>query len=1082
MVVHHQNHGIYSSSTRDGEFDDGRGGKIKNKTTANDSATDILPGDASRKTIRNPINVCVCLTPMNKLELSRRSKKCIRLHQRLTDNGKRKITVDSPLDGDHQYSFDQVFGDDTSEQILYRDAVSSLAKKMIEGYNCSLVVCGYSYSEKNKILLGSKHGMSSSSSSRRTDERKEGSNHFTSNQDGEGIISRVASDLFQWMKEESSQDLQFTVKVSFMEIYLDQIRDLLNPSVNNLGIRRNGESEEDGGEWGSGNIPVFPKIYGLSEVCCITAMDIVSLVKRGHAYRVVRQERNRTDFHLSHTVLSITIEQKNIITERTIKNVMVIADVAGKELDGTLSNAQSSRGDDKTKQGSMSSLVRALKELDSNKNTSSRRVFDESTLLQILQNTLGGDSFCTFLLTASPASSNIKFTLNTMQFGMMLQDIANQPTIQVQASTKECSKELERFKMVHNDLIHLLQKIDEEMQKIKQISNDRGIEAEYWDTLNRLISFSSNFSHHKLTEDVDNQSHTMSLEEEIKLEREKVLRLKENLDDIMDAKNMAQNAIDVLQGECLVLRKENDDILKAKKKHTLDLIEAQNEIQTLNQRKLEAEHQLQTSRFREKEAVEFLRHFRRFYHRLLSNVNAQGSGILSDTVSHMVAAPSLSDLSDIDKFLVESGILERNEIGRETDTDRYQPSKSAMLKSSTEASNVKRSIQSNHRRSKSSDFILQLENARTAIARSLSGPSMSGYSSTMNTVTTSELSSSGPDDISKCDLQLPSSVEISHRPSNPKSIKSSVATDRKTGTPASRLSEKCVEDLEKEVLNLTKRCIDLQTSLNNAEDLLDIANSKRKNHKKIQSGKEMLELKEELRKKSADLEGALWKLNELQFVNQSYNSQLSQKEEQIAYLEDSLRSLQDKNWKMVSDQFEKEHKHRAEVERLNSIIESLTMDLWQDGKSKLSLDSRIIVPFQGSTTNSKAKSNKQNINRGIGSSFEKKSPKPQTVVQGQAPRSKQKYVAKRENNHHNAGRTLATRQSQSPSKSSSSKFTGRNSLTTSPIRNVQPRSPSSISRSSSKVNLGNVNDQLNRLDVLTRSWRNNGSTSMAAVE
>jgi Kinesin-like protein len=1046
MVVHHQNSNYHRAS--DGDFD----------------ATTSLPSQISNKDISNQINVCVCLTPMNKLELSRRSKKCIRLHHRLSSNGKQKITVDSPLDGDHPFSFDQIFEDDTREEILHRDAVSPLVKKMIQGYNCSLVVCGHSYSEKNKILLGNKYGVMASP--HKTEEKNKGLYHKSMNEDDKGIISLVATELFQWMKEESSQDLQFTVKVSFMEIYLEQIRDLLNPSANVLGIRRTNDDEVDS-EWGRRKNVVLPKIYGLSEVCCITANDIVSLVKRGHAYRIVRQQRNRTDFHLSHTVLSITIEQKNVITEKTIKNVMVIADVAGSELDGK----------------SMSSMVRSVKELASNKSTAwNRGIFDESTLMQVLQNSLGGDSFCTFLLTASPASSNVKFTLKTMQFGMMLQDIANHPTIQVQETAKECFKELERSKMEHNDLIHLLRKIDQEIQKIKKMSNDGLIEAEHWDTLNRLISFSNNFSQDKHIEASDSTSHAISLEEEIKLERERVMQLKENLDDVTDAKNMAQNAIDVLQGECLILRKENDDILKAKKKHTLDLIQAQNEIQTLNQRKLESEHQLRTSRFREKEAVEFLRHFRRFYHRLLANVNAQGSGILSDVVSHMVAAPAVSDLTDIDKFLVQSGILEKSEVGQETDTDRYEPSKSAMLNSSTEASRTK-NIRSGHRRSKSSDFILQLENARSAIARSLSGPSISGLSSTINTVATSELSSSGPSEISNRDLLLPSSVEVSHTPSKQKISKSVVATDRHIGTPASRLSEKCVEDLEKEVLNLTKRCIDLQTSLNNAEDLLDIANSKRRNQRKMQSGKDLQELKEELRKKSADLEGALWKLNELQFVNQSYNNQLSQKDEQIAYLEDSLRSLQDKNWKMVTDQFEKEHKYREEVERLNSIIDSLTMDQWQDGKSKLSLDSRIIVPFQGSATQGRTRSNKRATTRDTGSLHDEKKWEHQSIFQGHGPKSKQHVARRDSNNHSSAGRILTTRQSQSPSKRSpSAKSSDRKLSATSPSRRMQPRSPSSISKGSSKVNLGSVNDQLNRLDVLTKSWRKNGSISMAAVE
>jgi hypothetical protein len=105
--------------------------------------------------------------------------------------------------------------------------------------------------------------------------------------------------------------------------------------------------------------------------------------------------------------------------------------------------------------------------------------------------------------------------------------------------------------------------------------------------------------------------------------------------------------------------------------------------------KTEVEHRLRTSLFRENEAVLFLRQLRTFYFRLLKNKAAQGSGSTKEAIQeakkHLPGVADLEDLLDVDKMMVQSGIIEITEIGGDTLVVDCSPSEEALAKSSIEA-------------------------------------------------------------------------------------------------------------------------------------------------------------------------------------------------------------------------------------------------------------------------------------------------------------------------------------------------------------------------------------------------------------
>ena len=842
-------------------------------------------------------------------------------------------------------------------------------ENLLKGYNETLILYGQSGSVKTSTLMGER-----ALESKETDE-------------DDGIIDQFVKKLFRLMKD-SSKEIVFIVKVSFLEIYLEQMSDLLQPSNGFLKFRMGDQSNKDD----------FNEIDGLSEVCCVNASDIISLVRKGHAHRTVKAIRRQTDMSRSNTVLKIKIEQMNLATKSTTKSTLHIVDTVGIEVDDSKgSSVQRSTPNSRQLEISLSDQsYSALEDIVSvleNDETAGRDIaeaFRGSTLTTVLSGALGGNSFCAFLLVASSASINIRSTLATLKFGQRLGRITNYPVANVQIPAMECHNELMQSKRIQAKFSRIIKLMGHEFDMIEENKLDElPMGEDVWKKIYAIYSKNKQFfREHDVDEDIDeNGNHEKSsIREESELERDEISVLRKKVQDISTARDDAQKIGNELQRDCLFYRKESDDILRVKRKNTIDLIEAQNEIQSLNQRKLEVEQDLRISRFRENEAVAFLRHLRRFYRRLLENINARGSGDFEAAIKDVAGVPDLSELEDLDKLFLDSGLIEDYEVGEDFDAQDYQPSANALFRSSQQVEKVRstRSVSSSNRVSApvqqlentrhavnrslsvASDGIQssasqsstgvrqQLENIRNAVNRSLLGTAGAiGTGQTMSTLTVST--------VSQTSLFPGDSPDISYEDtgtnsgsSNPESLNTpSQATTPPMSlfiptTPSARFTGEKVNELENEVLTMTKRCIQLQTSLSSAEDMVEALTAKRKNVKKLKNARQELSSKAEYEKKAADLEAVVWKMNELHLVNRTYNDKLVNRDSHIAWLEDSLRSAQEKNLQLVTLHIKNENKLRNEVERLNGVVDSLTTKFWQNGEAAIPMESRIIVPFQGS--------------------------------------------------------------------------------------------------------------------------------------
>ncbi len=775
--------------------------------------------------------------------------------------------------------------------------------------------------------------------------------------DSTGMIPRMAKEVFDVMNK-ANPVIEFTVRVSFVEIYLEQIRDLLNPSKRFLKIN-DGEDKSDYERLKG------PVLEGLTEICCLDWSEVVGLLFRGNSYRVVSEQRKQTDLTQSHTIFTIKIEQRNKLTERTMSSTLSLVDLAGSELEKQIQKTKSytnttvpmgfskqpiqdrERNIINRSHIAMKKVIDVLEAYHDPNNHNGMRPslpphpddipYHESKLTRFLSNALGGNCYTTLILNASSATFNISATLATLRFGQRCRGIKNFPYVNLEASPQECNVELENSKKIQSELLILIKQIRSEMKRIKDqgaMSNSFGNDDTLWERLNEICESNKYFVLDEESQNDKTNPISLSLQDELKRKDDEIKELQSKLAETRKSRDKAQTQMLEMEGECVFLRNESEEVLEAKKRNTEEIIDAQNEIQRLSQLKLELEHALRTSQFREHEAVTFTRLFRRFYRKLLQNNTAQGSDEPHDVILKMAGVPNLDDLIDIDQLMYQSGLLEDYEVNSNMDDKEYNPSVNAIVRSSALASKAKRQerLQITRSNSNTADLTSQTSSSRFTLSTKSGNHSMSNV-----IIIPSEDSS-----------ESPSLGGTSASPSAGQSP-TRVSQIRFEDSPASKLSEKRVDQLERDLLHITRRCIDLQMALNESEEWIELLTMSKSKNKVLE---ENSELRNTVRKKENDLKALVWKMNEINIINNTYNEKLTSKEHYIRYLEEKLMTLQDKDMMRTYKAEETERKLRTEAMRLNTLLDAMSRLHWQDGKKARDqrLESRIIIPFQGGSS------------------------------------------------------------------------------------------------------------------------------------
>ncbi|KAI6066337.1 Kinesin-like protein KIF11 [Aix galericulata] len=321
------------------------------------------------------------------------------------------------------YTFDMVFGAQAKQIDVYRSVVCPILDEVIMGYNCTVFAYGQTGTGKTFTMEG---------------ERSPNEEYTWEEDPLAGIIPRTLHQIFEKLTENGTE---FSVKVSLLEIYNEELFDLLNPTP-------------DVGE----RLQMFddPRnkrgviIKGLEEVTVHNKNEVYQILERGAAKRTTAATYMNAYSSRSHSVFSITIHMKETTVdgEELVKiGKLNLVDLAGSEnigRSGAVDKRAREAGNINQSLLTLGRVITALVE------RAPHIPYRESKLTRILQDSLGGRTKTSIIATVSPASINLEETLSTLEYAHRAKNIMNKPEVNQKltkkALIKEYTEEIERLK------------------------------------------------------------------------------------------------------------------------------------------------------------------------------------------------------------------------------------------------------------------------------------------------------------------------------------------------------------------------------------------------------------------------------------------------------------------------------------------------------------------------------------------------------------------------------------------------------------------------------------------------------------
>lgn len=219
----------------------------------------------------------------------------------------------------------------------------------------------------------------------------------------------------------SPDHIEFRMKISLVEIYMEKVRDLLDISKTDLKIR---EDKNRG---------IY--IQDVTESYVSEEDEVYNLMKIGNSNRAISATQMNEGSSRSHSLFMMTISQNNLNDLSAKKGKLFLVDLAGSEKVGKTGASGQTLDEAKNINKSLSSLGNVINALTDGK--SSHIPYRDSKLTRILQESLGGNSRTTLIITCSPSSYNEAETISTLRFGVRAKSIKNKPKINRELTVAE---------------------------------------------------------------------------------------------------------------------------------------------------------------------------------------------------------------------------------------------------------------------------------------------------------------------------------------------------------------------------------------------------------------------------------------------------------------------------------------------------------------------------------------------------------------------------------------------------------------------------------------------------------------------
>lgn len=386
------------------------------------------------------VKVAVRCRPLSQKEINKGCKEIIKVQE----NGGKTIHVEA-LDAQHQekdFTFDFCYFKDSTQEQVYSDLGRPMISQAMEGFNGTIFAYGQTGSGKSHSMTG--------------------------NDSDKGIIPRINDDLWSCINKNlksstsTTGDMKYMVTVSFLEIYNEVVKDLLNPSEKALKIRE------------SPQLGIY--VEGLCELIVRDSADVLKLIEQGNTVRRVAATNMNEQSSRSHSCFTIKLEQKttttsnnstvggnsngNTVREQLIKAKVNLVDLAGSERASKTGASGSTLKEGANINMSLMALGNVINALSGaseggnsnlNSTTTKKHIpYRDSKLTRLLQESLGGNSATVMLAAISPADYNYEETVGTLKYAYRAKSIANAVVRNEDMSErliKDLKNEIEQLKL-----------------------------------------------------------------------------------------------------------------------------------------------------------------------------------------------------------------------------------------------------------------------------------------------------------------------------------------------------------------------------------------------------------------------------------------------------------------------------------------------------------------------------------------------------------------------------------------------------------------------------------------------------------
>ncbi|XP_042857767.1 kinesin heavy chain-like, partial [Penaeus japonicus] len=326
--------------------------------------------------------------------------------------------------GGKVYLFDRVIKPNSSQEKVYEIVAKDIVKDVLNGYNGTIFAYGQTSSGKTHTMEG-----------------KLGDPTW------QGIIPRIVHDIFNHIYN-MEEALEFHIKVSYFEIYMDKIRDLLDVSKVNLSVH------EDKNR--------VPSVKGATERFVSSPEEVFETISLGKSNRHVAVTNMNEHSSRSHSVFLIQVKQENIENQKKLLGKLYLVDLAGSEKVSKTGAEGSVLDEAKNINKSLSALGNVIAALADGK---THVPYRDSKLTRILQESLGGNARTTIVICASPASFNEAETKSTLDFGKRAKNIKNCVSVNEELTAEEWKRRYNKEKEKSTKLKAQVEKMEVELAR-----------------------------------------------------------------------------------------------------------------------------------------------------------------------------------------------------------------------------------------------------------------------------------------------------------------------------------------------------------------------------------------------------------------------------------------------------------------------------------------------------------------------------------------------------------------------------------------------------------------------------------------